>query len=114
MSARRATDIGLEELFSYVSLPQAQTGLPMVIWVPDVTANDPSLRVQTGHEQEASPNDVVLVAVSDGPAIVAGEGLSDADWVQVKKFVQVNRKLLLSHLRGESDFFDLTNLLTRI
>ena len=114
MSAHRATDIGVEELSSYVSLSQAQTGLLMVIWVPDATANDPCLRVQVGHEQEAHPNEVVLITISGTPKIFAGEGLSEKDWERVKEFVRLNRKLLVMHLRGECDFFELTELLTKV
>jgi hypothetical protein len=98
---RRKIAIDGDELFFYVGLNSAVTGLPMIVWAPDSLAKDPHLRVHVGHLRRSSPNDVCLVSINENPRRLGGKELSDADFDLVRRFVRQNREALLAHRAGD-------------
>jgi len=102
------------DIFSYVALAQKETGLPMVVWVPDAAAKDPCLRFQLDHSAEAHPNDATLVTIEEDPVAIDGATPSDPDWRAIQRFVKLNHQALREHLRGNIDTLELGRRIVKI
>ena len=114
MHGNQPFDLDVNEVFSYVALAPNETGLPVVVWVPDPTAKDPCLRVQIEHTREAQPNRVALVTISENPSAIDGEELQEADWKAAEAFIKSNYRALHAHLKGHIDTIELGQQLVKV
>jgi hypothetical protein len=94
---------------------QETSGLPMIIWVSDKQTSKfrCKIKVQTNHNKKPNPEKVAFVTVENDPIIV-GDGLSSKDYALVKKFILMNKKLLLKHWDYEISTKEMLNSLVKL
>jgi hypothetical protein len=111
-----ADDTEIESLFEMANLRQNSTGLPMVIWVSEKghTQHGPRIKVSKTHSYRANITNSVSISISNEPEIVAGEGLSNKDFELVKKYIKLNKDVLLDYWDGEIDTAELIGRLVKV
>lgn len=109
-------DTDVESIFEMANLRQNSTGLPMVIWVSEKgrSQHGPRIKVSKAHSHKANIMNTVSISISDEPEIVAGEGLSNKDFELVKKYIKLNKDVLLDYWDGEIDTAELISRLVKI
>jgi hypothetical protein len=111
MNAQAALD---DELFLMVNLYPRTTGLRMTIWAgPGDGSHAPRIRVNMIHGNRMSLAGAAAVGILPTPHLIAGS-LSTQDLEAVSAWVELNRKALLAHWRGEIDGAEMTAQTVRV
>lgn len=105
-----------EQFFEMANIRQKNTGLPMVIWVSEkgTSKHGPRVKVSRTHNSKVNIADTVSVSVSDNPQIAAGAGLDSSDFLLVRKYIILNKKVILDYWNGETDTYELLERLRKI
>jgi hypothetical protein len=108
------TDIE-DELFMMTNLFPATTGLPMVVWVGPGYGlpHDVRIKVMQSHGNRMNINNLAVVALRPTPHVVEGHLTTD-DLDEVKKWININRTVIIDHWNGASDGVQLGQQLRKI
>jgi hypothetical protein len=102
-----------EELYTMINLRGRYTGLPMNIWIgPRGHARHaPRIKVQMDHRDQFDLGKLAVVGIgTDRPQIIEGD-LSASDLGLVRRYIALNRQVILNHWRGETDGVELVQAL---
>ena len=90
-------------LYEMANLYQADTNLPMIIWIsPKGNAkHGPRIKVAVNKSHKANIGDSVSISISDDPKIVAGKDLSFEYFKLARRFVLLNKDLLIKYWNYE-------------
>lgn len=111
-----------EDFYFMTTIGMEDSGLPMRV---DAMQNMFSrhhcrLRVQTKHGRKWTSQHVTYVTVNDHPKVVhvplitKGKELTPQDFESIKKFIALNKEVLLRHWRRETDSIDLLTSIKNI
>ena len=112
-----AIDLLDEDLGFWVTwLSQKETNLPMAVWVTikQIAKRVPILLVSNNHLFRGNIRKAISVSIRDNPKIKAGGDLKASDFELVKKFIILNKEVLLDHWRFKIDSCDLVKRLKPI
>jgi hypothetical protein len=91
-----------EDLFEFSNLIQADTGLPMVVWVSvKLHSAGARVKVQKDDSTKINPNNTFSVSISDEPRIVAGEYNDNKNLEQLYGWIILNKDVLLQYWNFE-------------
>jgi len=87
-----------DSLFEMSNISPRDTNLPVVVWVFEKgkSKHGPRVKVMT-HPGKMNLAETVSISVSDNPEVVAGEKLDPEIFNLVKKWVILNKKVLLDY-----------------
>ena len=84
-------------IFEMANLSQETTGLPMIIWTYEKNPRHAQrIKVQKTDSQNVKLNDWVTVTIEDNPQVFGGDMPKDRYEI-VKKFISLNKKVLLQY-----------------
>ena len=104
------------EIFNEMSnIRQSQTGLPMIVWFlgRGGEKHGPRLKVQSNHSQSISPTNLISITISDNPELVQGN-IDQEDFKLIKKFILLNKDLLLKYWNHELSTIEFLNQIKKI
>ena len=83
------------------NLPPRLTGLPMVIWLSERgrARHDARIKVSRTHGIRIDPTNTVTVTVRPASRLATGD-LSRADLLQVERWIELNRDVILDYWHG--------------
>src|SRR5436190_2006254 len=91
-----------DDLFTMSNLSPRRTGLPFVVWIsPRGNAQDDA-RVKISRSLKATPGEFITVAVH--PVTVIDGVLSDRDLALLRKWIELNRDVLVRFWNGEIEY----------
>ena len=95
-----------EELFEMSNLGQRKTGLPFVIWASVRGNAQHDIRIEVSRNIKALPSEMVTVAIRPTVRVMGGS-LTGNELNLVKKFVDLNRNVLIQYWNSEIETEDL-------
>jgi hypothetical protein len=92
-----------EDLFEVANLSPALTGLPMVVWISERghARHDVRVKVSLTHGRRARPDHTASVSVRPDVRLVAGPPLDGQDLALVRRWIELNRDVLLAYWDGD-------------
>jgi hypothetical protein len=105
----------IESLFEMANLEPKYTGLPMVVWAnPRGGArHDVRIKVNMTHGNNMNPTNLAVVSVRPAPELLAGN-LSRSDLTQVKKWIELNKDVILEYWEGKIGTIEFSSRLKSI
>jgi hypothetical protein len=107
MSIKQLIEEDEDGFFYLTPMRQDETGLPMIIY-PALRCHKrckPELLILTNHSSSYDAVNSISIPIENLPSLV--EGIPQLEFEAVKKFIKLNKKLLVSHWNGNIDSADL-------
>jgi hypothetical protein len=97
-----------DDAFAMTNLRPRRTGLPMTVYVSlqPGSKHDVRVKVSTVHGQTLDPSRTAVVSVRPEPKLIHGE-LTGRDLELVKRWIELNRDLLIAHWEARLDSEDM-------
>jgi hypothetical protein len=85
------------------NLSPSLTGLPMVVWISERggARHDARIKVSLVHGRRAHPHQSASVSLRPEMKVVAGPTLDARDLELVRKWIELNREVLLAYWNGD-------------
>jgi hypothetical protein len=93
-----------EGLFEMANLSPKRTGLPFVVWISPKAGAPHDVRVKVSKGPKAHPADLISVAVRPDVHVVGGGNMSAHDLALLKKWIEVNRDVIVKYWDGEIEY----------
>lgn len=92
-----------EDFFLMASLAPEDTGLPMVVWISERgrSRHDARVRIALRHGRDLRPDPSAWVAVQPDVRVVVGSGLRPNDLDLVRRWIELNREVVLGYWNGD-------------
>lgn len=92
-----------EDLFDMANLSPTLTGLPMIVWVSERggARHDVRVKVSLIHGRRARPDLTASVSVRPEVGVVAGPALEAPDLALVRRWIELNRDVLVEYWDGD-------------
>jgi hypothetical protein len=92
-----------DELFEMANLSPTRTGLPMVVWISERgrARHDARVKISLVHGRRARPDHTASVSIRPDVAVVAGPSLDPRDLELVRRWIELNRAVLLAYREGD-------------
>ena len=103
MRASRLATGETDDLFEMANLSPALTGLPMIVWISERghARQDARVKVSLVHGRRARPDRTASVSVRPTVEIVAGRRLDRQDMDLVRKWIELNREVIIAYWNGD-------------
>ncbi|HZA67324.1 MAG TPA: DUF4160 domain-containing protein [Geminicoccaceae bacterium] len=103
MRASRLATGETDDLFEMANLSPALTGLPMIVWISERghARHDARVKVSLVHGRRARPDRTASVSVRPTVEIVAGRRLDRQDMDLVRKWIELNREVIIAYWNGD-------------
>lgn len=103
-----------EKMCEMANLRQQSTGLPMIIYVSEKVTmrHGPRIKVQSNHATNLQKENLVTVTISDSPELFGN--LDNKDFNLVKKFIALNKDILIQYWETEIDTSEFIKKLKKI
>jgi hypothetical protein len=107
-------DVG-DDPYEMANLYPRTTGLPMTVWVsPRGNArHDARVKVSRSGGERMVPEDTAVVGIRPVPALLEGN-LGSEELEAVRRWIELNRDVLIAYWEGEADTAELIQRLRRI
>ena len=104
----------MDNVWAMSNIRPKNTGLPMIIWIKPKgnEQHGPRIKVQKEHGEKAKEGFWVSVTIEDRPKVIGD--LSKKDEKLVKKFIKLNKEVLLDVWNDILDPYDAINKFTKI
>ena len=102
-------------LFEMSNCRTKTTGLPMVVYVSTKYVggkeiqHGPRIKVAKTYDQKFNSFDSISITISDEPEVIGEHQLSRKDIELVKKFIIINKEVLLAYWDGDIETIDMLN-----
>ena len=102
-------------LFEMSNIRKSESGLPVNIWASYKNASHgPRIKVQTNYGTKMT-DDFFSITISDEPKVIGKTGeIKSSDIILVKKFIMLNKELLLKFWKDEIGASDVFNNLKKL
>lgn len=92
-----------EDFFDMANLSPTRTGLPMVIWISERggARHDVRVKVSLVHGRRARPDQTSSVSLRPDVEVVAGPQLASHDFALVRRWIELNRDVLVAYWDGD-------------
>ena len=103
MRASRLATGETDDLFEMANLSPALTGLPMIVWISERghARHDARVKVSLVHGRRARPDRTASVSVRPTVEVVAGRRLDRQDMDLVRKWIELNREVIIAYWNGD-------------
>src|ERR687892_2067238 len=87
-----------DDLFEMANLSPTLTGLPMIVWISERgrARHDARVKVALAHGRRVQPHRTASVSVRPTVEIVAGPELDRRDMELVRRWIEINRELIIA------------------
>lgn len=93
-----------EALFEMANLSPRRTGLPFVVWISPKAGAPHDVRVKVSRTPKVHASELVSVAIRPDVQVVAGGKMSGADLALLRKWVEVNRDVIIRYWDGDIEY----------
>jgi len=93
-----------EGLFEMANLSPRRTGLPFVVWISPKAGAPHDVRVEVSKGPKVNPAELISVAIRPDVHVVGGGDLGAHDLVLLKKWLALNRDVIIKYWDGEIEY----------
>lgn len=93
-----------EDFFEMANLAPKRTGLPFVVWISPKAGASHDVRVKISRGPKAHPSELISVAMRPDIHVVGGGDLSAQDLALLKKWIDLNRDVIVKYWDGEIEY----------
>jgi hypothetical protein len=93
-----------EDFFEMANLSPKRTGLPFVVWISPKAGAPHDVRVKISRGPRVHPSELISVAMRPDVHVVGGGDLSAQDLALLKKWIELNRDVIVKYWDGEIEY----------
>jgi hypothetical protein len=93
-----------EDFFEMANLSPKRTGLPFVVWISPKAGAPHDVRVKISRSPKVHPSELISVAMRPDIHVVGGGDLSAQDLALLKKWIDLNRDVIVKYWDGEIEY----------
>ena len=93
-----------EDFFEMANLSPKRTGLPFVVWISPKAGAPHDVRVKISRGPKVHPSELISVAMRPDVHVVGGGDLSAHGLALLKKWIDLNRDVIVKYWDGEIEY----------
>jgi len=108
--------ITMKQMFEMSNLRPIHTGLNVVTWISGKgnAKHGPRIKISSKKGNKISIDNLISVTVDDNPKIIGNNKISVKDFEKIKKFIELNKDIIIKYWNRKIDTKEMINKIKTI